>query len=107
MNCSECGERLLEGAGFCMGCGRRVGSTVACPECDTALPGGAKFCWKCGTSLEAAAVANDKIEPVLDPDKGRAVELPPAAPRLHTAAPGQPWLTTRPPAASRLTNPPP
>lgn len=49
MNCRFCGEELVDGANFCMFCGKKVG--LICPECGTELMSIAKFCYKCGTPV--------------------------------------------------------
>lgn len=48
--CTKCGEKLPEGAKFCMSCGTKVEipKAVYCSECGKPLSPEAKFCMNCG-----------------------------------------------------------
>ena len=51
VTCSGCGEKIPDGAKFCMNCGKPRPTAKFCPECGTKANDGAKFCMNCGTKL--------------------------------------------------------
>ena len=47
-SCPVCGQKVIEGAKFCMNCGARL----VCENCGAALIPGAKFCSNCGKEIK-------------------------------------------------------
>lgn len=52
MFCSNCGNKLPEGAAFCSGCGAKLQQTAPniCASCGAEMPSDADFCISCGTA---------------------------------------------------------
>ena len=63
--CEKCGNRLNEGAVFCVKCGAATGgrggnmsASTLCTRCGTQLVEGEIFCSKCGARVDAASQHN-------------------------------------------------
>ncbi|MDK2991054.1 MAG: hypothetical protein PWP48_287 [Clostridiales bacterium] len=56
MFCSNCGNKLPEGAAFCSDCGAKTQASApgVCTVCGATLPEGAEFCIGCGTAANPA-----------------------------------------------------
>ena len=56
MFCPNCGNKLLEGAAFCSGCGEKTRASApgVCKTCGATLPEGAEFCIGCGAAVSPA-----------------------------------------------------
>jgi hypothetical protein len=56
MFCSDCGNRLTEGAAFCTNCGAKIqaGAPNVCTACGVELPEGSAFCISCGKAVSRA-----------------------------------------------------
>jgi len=50
--CSNCGEKVPEGAKFCPSCGHKQAGPAGCPSCHLPVPEGSKFCPNCGAKQE-------------------------------------------------------
>ena len=75
MNCSGCGAKLMEGALFCIECGKRVEKTDFCPFCNAKLMEGAWFCINCGKKIDGGGDEKDNISTVsLDDTSSNAIE---------------------------------
>ena len=63
MFCTNCGNKLPEGAAFCSGCGTKlqVSAPDVCTACGARLPEGAVFCIGCGAAVNQAV--QESIEP--------------------------------------------
>jgi ribosomal protein L40E len=57
MFCTNCGNKLPEGAAFCSGCGTKIRASApgVCTACGAKLPEGAAFCSDCGAKIQASA----------------------------------------------------
>lgn len=53
-NCSYCGAELVDGAGFCAQCGKKVvrETVKKCPSCGGKIEEGDLFCAGCGKRIE-------------------------------------------------------
>ncbi|NLV70285.1 MAG: zinc ribbon domain-containing protein, partial [Clostridiales bacterium] len=56
MFCTNCGNKLPEGAAFCSSCGVKIQASApgVCKACGAELPEGAEFCIGCGTAVNPA-----------------------------------------------------
>lgn len=67
MNCTKCGEALIEGAKFYSSCGSPVMSKKFCIQCGKEIPVDGKFCSFCGvpqenqSSMQADSSLNDMV----------------------------------------------
>ncbi|NLI54378.1 MAG: zinc ribbon domain-containing protein [Clostridiales bacterium] len=63
MFCPNCGNKLLERASFCSGCGAKTQANVPgeCTACGATLPEGAEFCIDCGKAVNSAT--SEPMEP--------------------------------------------
>ncbi len=52
MNCSVCGNEILDGEKFCGNCGTEVKREIFCSNCGNKLMPEQKFCTQCGTPAE-------------------------------------------------------
>lgn len=57
MNCSVCGNKILNGAKFCTACGAAVKKELFCAKCGYKLVSEEKFCPQCGTPTESGGMA--------------------------------------------------
>ena len=57
MYCSNCVNKLPEGAAFCTNCGAKIQASVpgVCTACGAKLPDEAEYCISCGEAVNMAA----------------------------------------------------
>jgi hypothetical protein len=57
MFCPNCGNKMLDDAAFCGGCGAKMQASApnVCTACGMELPNGAEFCIGCGKAVSRAA----------------------------------------------------
>jgi hypothetical protein len=60
MFCNNCGNKLIENAKFCDGCGAGTEQDLRCNACDTLLIKNAKFCDNCGAKSQTALSEHNK-----------------------------------------------
>lgn len=68
MNCTKCGQSLVEGAKFCPYCGTRVEqqqNSAFCSVCGAKLEPSAKFCPACGVKVGQPAKPAEPAEPAV------------------------------------------
>ncbi len=60
--CPSCSAPVMEGAKFCVSCGKAVSGPSQCQKCHADLPPGAKFCVSCGTRVLPGVSPIQRIE---------------------------------------------
>jgi ribosomal protein L40E len=78
MFCTNCGNRLTEGAAFCTNCGTKIqiGASNVCTACGAELPDGAEFCINCGKAV------NPAVPEPMEPSQAAASAPPQGSPGL-------------------------
>lgn len=96
MFCSNCGNKLSEGAAFCTGCGTRMQNTSGiCAACGAAIPDDADFCINCGTARNSSA-APTTPRPAYHPQQQQPQPAYPQQQQPQLAAPQQDYIAPRP-----------
>ena len=76
MYCSNCVNKLPEGAAFCTNCGAKIQASVpgVCTACGAKLPDEAEYCISCGEAVNMAAseAAEPSLASVSVPPQGSA-----------------------------------
>ena len=61
MNCSVCGNEILDGARFCVKCGAEVKKEIFCIHCGNKLMSEQMFCPQCGTPVEREGLNSETL----------------------------------------------
>ena len=73
MKCPRCQQNNLQGANFCIECGKSLQLEPACHHCGHTNPQGGKFCDECGDLLVGVALDDvdlDEVDPVKEKPSG-------------------------------------